>query len=247
MPELWQPIPGWEGYYSASTLGQIRREAGSPRCPTHRLLTPRLTERGYHIVAPVRLGWRQRPMMVHRLILETFVSPAPSPDHEGNHRDGNKINNRADNLEWTTRAENIQHAYDTGLHGRYVGSAASAAKLTEGDVVTILDMVAARAYRKDIAARFGISTKMIDEIVSGNHWQHVPRPDLGNKRTGRHILTEDDVRAIKILLATGNLSHRQIGEQFGVSGPTIWQIADGRTWRHISSPPPPCESSPQRP
>ena len=92
----------------------------------------------------------------------------------------------------------------------------------------------AAPYRKDIAADFCISMKSIDEIVSGDHWKHVARPDLSDKRLGRHILTETEVRQIKNLLSSGELSHGQIADQFGVSGPTIWQIAAGRTWKHVT-------------
>lgn len=234
MTEIWKPVPGWEGFYSASSFGRIKRDAGSPRCRTDRVLKPMLNARGYFTVALVRTGTAQRPMMVHRLVLAAFIGPPPSPTHEGNHINGDKTDNRIDNLEWATRAENIQHAYDTGLHGRYVGSKASAARLSENDVVRILAMVANRCYRRDIANKFCVSIKTIDEIVAGNNWRHVPRPDLSDKRRGRHVLTDADVRTIKTLLAEGSLSHGQIAKRFGVSGPTIWQIASGRTWRHVS-------------
>jgi DNA-binding CsgD family transcriptional regulator len=233
MKEHWKSIPGWEGYYSVSTLGRVKRDAGSPRCKVDRILKPMPLERGYVAVSPVRSGWNQRPMVVHRLVLETFVGPPPTPKHLPNHRNGKKTDNRLDNLEWVTHAENIKHAYDTGLHGLYIGSNASSAKLTESEVAEILARIAARGYRKDIARDFGISTKMIDEIVAGNHWTHVPRPDLSNKRMGRHVLTESDVRIIKAMLSDGDLSHGAIASKFGVSGPTIWQIAAGRTWKHV--------------
>jgi hypothetical protein len=55
------------------------------------------------------------PVPLHRLIALTFITK-PSPDHIWvNHKDGNKLNNAPDNLEWTTVAQNIQHAFSTGL------------------------------------------------------------------------------------------------------------------------------------
>jgi len=51
---------------------------------------------------------------IHRLLAKAFI-----PNTEGkrtvNHKDGDKLNNKLDNLEWATDKENIQHAYDTGL------------------------------------------------------------------------------------------------------------------------------------
>lgn len=234
MTEKWKQLPGWEGYYAVSTEGRVKRLAGSPRCNVDRVLNQMKTERGYLTVNPVRSGHKQRPLMVHRLVLETFIGPAPTPKHMPNHKNGDKADNRLENLEWVTQAENIQHAYDTGLHKKYKGSAASAAKLTESDVEEILRRVANRDYRKDIAHDFSISMKAIDEIVAGAHWTHVQRPDMSSKRIGRQVLTETVVREIKRLIADGGMSHGQIAERFGVSGPTIWQIASGRTWKHVA-------------
>lgn len=58
----------------------------------------------------------KRSYLVHRLIAETFI---PNPDSKPvvNHKDGNKLNNSVENLEWVTVKENVRHAVDTGLKG----------------------------------------------------------------------------------------------------------------------------------
>lgn len=59
----------------------------------------------------------KRPVMryVHRLVAEAFVDN-PTGAREVNHKDGNKLNNAADNLEWVSRSANMLHAYKNGLH-----------------------------------------------------------------------------------------------------------------------------------
>lgn len=71
------------------------------------------TEKGYAVVYLCIRG-KTVARKVHRLVAELFV-PNPEGKPEINHIDGDKMNNRASNLEWSTRSENIKHAYQMGL------------------------------------------------------------------------------------------------------------------------------------
>lgn len=100
-----QPIPGYEGLYSATAFGQIiSHRAGRP-------LKPYLTPGGYPMVALYGGGTEKR-ICVHRLVALTFHG-----EPEGRvvrHLDGNRLNNHARNLRYGTPAEN---AADSILHG----------------------------------------------------------------------------------------------------------------------------------
>lgn len=118
MQEVWKDIPCYEGIYQISTSGQIK---SSDRPVWHGtfMYTRKGTIRkpfntsGYDAVRLSKDG-KKTFFTVHRLVALTFI---PNPDNlpEVNHKDGNKLNNHVDNLEWCTPSQNTQHAVDTGL------------------------------------------------------------------------------------------------------------------------------------
>jgi hypothetical protein len=71
------------------------------------------TLRGYLSLTIYKNGERIT-RSVHRLVAEAFLG-GPHPGFDVNHIDGDKTNNRIENLEWCTREENVQHAVRTGL------------------------------------------------------------------------------------------------------------------------------------
>lgn len=108
--ELWQPLTGYEGLYSVSNMGNIRNDSGWRRGS---ILKPMPDKAGYCRVN-VYKGGKMTHKLVHRLVAEAFV-PNPANKPEVNHKDGNKCNNAAENLEWVTPKENVGHSIANGL------------------------------------------------------------------------------------------------------------------------------------
>ena len=109
LEEIWGDIKGFPNY-QVSTLGRVRNKQ------TGYLITPLLGSSGYLTVRiRRRSGDHDKPALnIHRIVAETFLD-GHQPDLQVNHKDGNKLNNRLDNLEWCTRKENSQHAMRMGL------------------------------------------------------------------------------------------------------------------------------------
>ena len=106
---------------------------------------------------------------VHQVVAMAFIGEAP----EGatvNHKDGNKLNNHFLNLEYATRSENQIHAYDTGLQKRQCGSQRPMSKLTE---IQVLRVIEKNEKVKDLAVEFGVSESLLYMIRAGTRWKHV--------------------------------------------------------------------------
>lgn len=103
----WVPIPEWSGY-QVSKEGNVRRLVNNH----YIVLKPWLVS-GYYAVR-LSINNCSQDKLIHRIVAETFISN-PSSKPEVNHKDGNKLNNHVDNLEWVTKSENAKHAWKLGL------------------------------------------------------------------------------------------------------------------------------------
>lgn len=110
--EIWKPIKGFEGFYEVSNYGNVR-SLNYHRENRTCILKQKKTRDGYLETTLFKNG---KPQFVrtHRIVAGAFCEN-PQGKLEVNHIDGNKLNNRADNLEWVTSSENQKHAYKMGL------------------------------------------------------------------------------------------------------------------------------------
>lgn len=106
--EVWKEVVGSGGDYIVSSYGRIK----SLKSGSERLL--KLVPRDNYYVIGVTMNGRRKVYYVHQVVGKTFI---PNPDNKPhiNHIDGNKQNNRLENLEWANAMENMTHAIKHGL------------------------------------------------------------------------------------------------------------------------------------
>ena len=115
---------------------------------------------------------RGKTVRLHRAVAKAFI-PNPENLPEVNHIDGNKLNNHASNLEWTTHKKNMEHAYSTGLAKNGFGDESSRSILTAEQVAYI------RAVHKPgdkefgqtaLGRKFGVTNSCVWRVVHGDNW-----------------------------------------------------------------------------
>ena len=122
MKETWKDVEGFGGFYQISNLGAVKSiphkvSNGHGHFTTkEKILKPNVLAKGYFQVTLAGSDKVRHSLQVHRLVASAFVENInPSKFVQVNHKDGNKQNNRADNLEWTDNGGNQRHAWATGL------------------------------------------------------------------------------------------------------------------------------------
>lgn len=107
--EEWRPLLNFEGRYEVSNLGRIKSLKRNKIIKTH------ISPQGYMCASLRYIGEKKtRTIRIHRAIAQAFI-PNPNNYPIINHKDGNKLNNSIDNLEWCTCQHNIRHSFDNRL------------------------------------------------------------------------------------------------------------------------------------
>lgn len=121
--ELWKDIEGYEGVYQISSLGNVRRIKTFTNDfiqdkENFHYIKPTDNGNGYLIVG-LKLNGKRKNYYVHRLVAKAFCNKNQYQTIV-NHKDFDKQNNKADNLEWCTQRENVRYSSHKMKHEKSV-------------------------------------------------------------------------------------------------------------------------------
>lgn len=141
----------------------------------------------YHRVGLIDNKGVRKKFLVHRLVAITYI-PNPENKPEVNHKDGNKLNNHVENLEWVSRRENMSHAFKTGLNSN-LGSLNGKAILNEEQVILIYQALLEGQLEKDLAIRFGVTKEIVKKVKYKASWGHILKdyPEVPVKHKSKSI------------------------------------------------------------
>ena len=171
MQEIFKDIEGYEDLYQVSNLGNVKSYYWNKQ---GKILTPRIHSAGYE-----RVTLSKKDYFIHRLVAKAFIDN-PNNKREVNHINGNKADNRLENLEWTTPSENQFHAYRTGLK-RSIERRGKNSPLSMPVIQLTLDNIVVANYSgiKEAARQIGGNSggiskccRGIANIAFGFKWQY---------------------------------------------------------------------------
>lgn len=171
--EIFKPVKGFEGYYEVSNKGRVK---SLPRYTVDRqlvgrFLKPYKNKLGY-LTCVLCKDASIHPQLIHRLVGGAFVKRPNGKDFI-NHKNSNRADNRAENLEWCTTLENVHHKiYVAGHHQR--GDRHPRVKLKESEVLSIH-----RKYKngshtyQSLGDEYGVLDTTIFKIIRRLTWKHL--------------------------------------------------------------------------
>lgn len=153
-----------EPYY-ISNQGELKN------IKTGKILKLQISNKGYY-KTNIRIKGKTRTVFIHQLVAQAFI-PNPYNLPLINHKDGNKLNNFEENLEWITASGNVKHAIEKGLIITKQGEECKQSKLTENDILQIRALYKQGYSFKELSLLFNVCRGNISQIIAGKTWKHL--------------------------------------------------------------------------
>lgn len=243
--EIWKDIPDFPGY-QVSNMGRVRSSNKCNNNQKYKLLTTwRFNENwpNYRPLAVLYKNKKRHYRPVHRLVLHVFVGPCPD-GMQCCHNDGNKTNNKLENLRWDTPHANAMDKYKHGTMP--LGENNVWSKLNKQQIVEIRNRHRNGESSRKLAKELGVNKSTILRIARSETWNHIKdgsvytKGEYGYSRSvikrgvdhGSSKLNNDQVQEIKTKRSNGVML-KTIAKEYNISASTVSKIARGDAWKHI--------------
>ena len=168
MKEIWKVVP-YANKYKVSNFGRLVGVTG-------KILRTRKNACGYFVInIHTSPEGKLKTYSVHKIVMESFRGERKA-GYTINHIDGNKENNRLENLEYVSHLENMRHAFKMGLvpKDNFLGTRNPKCKLSEKDVIRIRRLYSTGRYKQsDLSKIFSVDQTQISCIVLRKSWRHI--------------------------------------------------------------------------
>ncbi len=176
MSEMWVAIPGFDASYEVSSFGRVRRISRGQHTRPGYILKPRIRRNYLSVTLSAGRQGTGKAFSIHRLVSEAFIGAIPD-GMQINHKNGNKTDNRPDNLEIVTPSENSLHSCRVlgkkGTPPRLMGEKNHKAKLREPDIAKIFLLRERGLSQQKIANQFGVDQTTVSCILRKKNWKHL--------------------------------------------------------------------------
>lgn len=214
--ELWKDVVGFEGAYKVSSFGRVK----SLRGLKGGFLKPLKNTDGYLMVV-LFSGGKRECHRIHRLVATHFIVN-PDDKETVNHIDGDKENNRLDNLEWATRSEQALHMFRIGLKS-HKGENHPRRRLNNEQVLEVFN---SKEAAKLLSDKYNVSRDTISSIRKGYIWSHL----TGKKYTVKKRPRPDQIIAI----FNHPKSQSNIAKETGFSKAFVNLVKTGKVYSEIT-------------
>jgi|SRR5579862_3266546 len=157
-PEIWKTTE--DGLYEVSNLGKMKLAIKRSNRQKGHLIKWQHNKDGYCKTVLVDAHGKPKSLLLHRIVASLFLDSS-SDGKTVNHKNGDKDDNRASNLEYLTVTENIRHSFKTGLHQ---------VKLTSEMLGEIPILKAQGCTDLEIGKKMGVARSHITRIRGGHRY-----------------------------------------------------------------------------
>lgn len=165
--EIWRNILNTN--YEVSNIGNIRHI----KTKNYTKQSTSTTSNRFYV--KIKINGKGKHLNVAREVAKAFISN-PNNLPQVNHKDGNKLNNNVENLEWISKSDNEKHAFANNLKTPTKGELSGMSKLKNEDVKFIKQNY--KPYDKvygchALGRMFNVNSNTISSIIRGETWKHI--------------------------------------------------------------------------